>query len=64
MAIEGAVRVFLSPSLFVCPFSGTGAAGAGAAGCRFSAGDVSSFYFSMCGLFGGFGLCIKHGRNF
>ena len=64
MAIEGAVRVFLSPSLFVCPFSGTGAAGAGAAGCRFSAGDVSSFYFSMCGLFGGFGLYTKPGRSF
>ena len=47
------MRVFLSPPLFVCPFSGAGAAGAVAAGCRFSAGDVSSFYFSMCGLFGG-----------
>ena len=59
------MRVFLSPPLFVCPFSGAGAAGAVAAGCRFSAGDVSSFYFSMCGLFlGGFGLYTKPGRSF
>lgn len=63
MAIEGAVRVFLSPSLLCARFLVLALLVQALLGAVFSAGDASilSLY---CVVFLGFGLCIKHGRNF
>ena len=53
MAIEGAVRVFLSPSLLCARFLVLALLVQALLGAVFSAGDASIFVSLLCGLFGG-----------